>query len=137
MTLVYGYLHINILLKSYLLYLLEYEDCSVRCEGIYITVRSEYAYDRCVGYTINFNISGMLSSSLRSLTCNIPNCLLELITLNVRLSKRIKKSDRTRLQTKKMTYNSKRIWMQKTVHALVTFNIYLYNSSYVCACNFY
>lgn len=88
MTLVYGYLHINILLKSYLLFLLEYEDCSVRCEGIYITVRSEYAYDRCVGYTINFNISGMLRSSLRSFICNIPYCLLEMITFECTFIKR-------------------------------------------------
>lgn len=58
----------------------EYEGCSIRCEGIYKSVRNDYEYNSCVGYTINFNISGMLSSSLESFTCHIPNCLLELIT---------------------------------------------------------
>nr|XP_019924679.2 uncharacterized protein LOC105332753 isoform X1 [Crassostrea gigas] len=66
----------------------EYEDCSVRCEGIYVTVRNEYAYHRCVGYTINFNISGMLTSSLRSFLCNLPNCVLEMITFECTFIKR-------------------------------------------------
>lgn len=44
MILVYGYLYINILLKLYLLYFLEYEDCLVWCEWIYIIVCSEYIF---------------------------------------------------------------------------------------------
>lgn len=47
--------------------------------------------------------------------------------LNVRLSKMIQTSNRTRLKTKKMTYKSNRILMQKTFHALVTFDLYFYN----------
>lgn len=73
-----------------MLYLLDNEGCSVWCKGVYKTVLNDYEYNSCVGYTINFNISGMLSSSLRSLTCNIPNCLLELITFECTFIKKDK-----------------------------------------------
>lgn len=43
-----------------LFYLIGYDGCSVLCEGIYITVRNDYTYNSCVGYNINFNITGML-----------------------------------------------------------------------------
>lgn len=56
-----------------------YDGCSVRCEGIYILVRNDYTYNSCVEYTINFNITGMLSSSFKSFSCSMPNCLLEQI----------------------------------------------------------
>lgn len=88
MILVYGYLYINILLKLYLLYFLEYEDCLVWCEGIYIIVCSEYVYDRCVGYIINFNISGMLRFSFRFFICYILYCLLEMIIFECMFIKR-------------------------------------------------
>lgn len=81
MILVYGYmyLYINILLKQYLLYFLDNEGCLVWCKGVYKIVCNDYEYNSCVGYIINFNISGMLLFSLRFLICNILNCLLELI----------------------------------------------------------
>lgn len=65
------------LLKFYFFYLFGYERCSVQCAGKN-TVRDESF--SCVGYTIDFNINRMQSSSLKSFVCKIRNSLLEQIT---------------------------------------------------------
>lgn len=50
------------------------------CEGIYFTGYNFEARYSCVEYTINFNIDGMHSSSLKSFICNISDCILKQIT---------------------------------------------------------